>query len=140
MLGHWHTYCCFPPRLGHATPRRANGVVGNVCPSPTSLAVLLLWQFLRYLLNTMLWYGGFPVCGSPCVFLLTAAPPAHGLYMDVGHTSLRLALAQQLTLSKQTVPHYTVSADVNVDNVLKLREKVRAAGEGGRGRPGTGCW
>jgi hypothetical protein len=56
--------------------------------------------------------------------MCTAAPVDTGLYMDVAHTSLRRALANQLTVSKQTVPHYSVSADVHVDNVLKLRERV----------------
>ena len=57
--------------------------------------------------------------------MLIAAAVDTGLYMDVAHTSLRRALANQLTHSKATVPHYSVSADVNVDALLKLRERVR---------------
>lgn len=61
---------------------------------------------------------------APVAFPVSAAPVDTGLYMDVAHTSLRRALANQLTVSKQTVPHYSVSADVHVDNVLKLRERL----------------
>jgi pyruvate/2-oxoglutarate dehydrogenase complex dihydrolipoamide acyltransferase (E2) component len=45
--------------------------------------------------------------------------------MDVAHSSLRRAVADRLTQSKRTVPHYTVTSNVNLDSLLSLRERVR---------------
>lgn len=60
-----------------------------------------------------------------------AAPPAAapslvgagaaGSFVDIPHTQMRRVIAQRLTLSKQTVPHYTLTADVRLDALLALR-------------------
>ena len=46
---------------------------------------------------------------------------AAGSFVDIPHTQMRRVIAQRLTLSKQTVPHYTLTADVRLDALLALR-------------------
>jgi pyruvate dehydrogenase E2 component (dihydrolipoamide acetyltransferase) len=50
-----------------------------------------------------------------------------GSYEVVPHDSMRRVIAQRLTLSKQTIPHYRLSADCRIDELLKARERMNAA-------------
>ena len=45
-------------------------------------------------------------------------------YTDVELTSYKRVAAERLTEAKQTVPHFYVSIDCEVDNLLKLREEL----------------
>jgi pyruvate dehydrogenase E2 component (dihydrolipoamide acetyltransferase) len=67
-----------------------------------------------------------------------AAPPAmadaqilalyeKGSYEVVPHDSMRRVIAQRLTLSKQTIPHFRLTVDCNIDDLLKARERMNAA-------------
>jgi pyruvate dehydrogenase E2 component (dihydrolipoamide acetyltransferase) len=67
-----------------------------------------------------------------------AAPPAmadsqilalyeKGSYDVVPHDNMRKVIAQRLTLSKQTIPHYRLSVDCRLDELLKARERMNAA-------------
>lgn len=49
-----------------------------------------------------------------------------GLYEDIPLTNIRKVIADRLSLSKQTIPHYYVTVSVNVDNLLKLRTRLNA--------------
>jgi pyruvate dehydrogenase E2 component (dihydrolipoamide acetyltransferase) len=49
-----------------------------------------------------------------------------GSYELVPHDSMRKVIAQRLTLSKQTIPHYRLSVDCRLDEVLKARERMNA--------------
>lgn len=49
-----------------------------------------------------------------------AAPSAD--YTDIPVTNMRRVIGQRLTQSKQEVPHYYLTMDINMDKVLKLRE------------------
>jgi pyruvate dehydrogenase E2 component (dihydrolipoamide acetyltransferase) len=50
---------------------------------------------------------------------------AHGAaYTDIPHTGMRRAIARRLTESTTTVPHFFLSADCVVDEVLELRARV----------------
>ncbi len=40
--------------------------------------------------------------------------------------SLLQVIAQRLMQSKQTIPHYYLSVDVNMDQVLELRKELNA--------------
>ncbi len=62
-----------------------------------------------------------------------AAPPtddqvlkvfAEGSYELVPHDSMRKVIARRLTESKQTIPHFYVSVDVTIDQLLELRERL----------------
>jgi pyruvate dehydrogenase E2 component (dihydrolipoamide acetyltransferase) len=52
--------------------------------------------------------------------------PATG-FTDVPLTPMRKAIARRLTESKTTVPHFYVTADCRVDELLELRRNVNAA-------------
>lgn len=52
-----------------------------------------------------------------------AAPAAQSVdYVDTPVSNMRRTIGQRLTQSKQEVPHYYLTVDVNMDKVLKLRE------------------
>ncbi len=62
-----------------------------------------------------------------------AAPPsdasvlknfAEGSYELVPHDGMRKVIARRLTESKQTIPHFYVSVDVSLDNLMNLRERL----------------
>ena len=48
-------------------------------------------------------------------------------FTAVPHTGMRRAIARRLTESKSTVPHFYLSADCNVDELLELRKRINAA-------------
>ncbi|MCW2557595.1 MAG: branched-chain alpha-keto acid dehydrogenase subunit [Mycobacterium sp.] len=48
-------------------------------------------------------------------------------YTDVPLTPMRMAIARRLTESKTTVPHFYVTADCRVDDLLALRRSVNTA-------------
>lgn len=50
-----------------------------------------------------------------------------GEYEDRTNSNIRKIIADRLTFSKQTVPHYYVTVSVNVDNLLKLRTKLNSS-------------
>jgi len=47
-----------------------------------------------------------------------------GAYVDIPHSNVRKVIASRLTQSKQQIPHYYLSIDVNVDALIKLREDL----------------
>ncbi len=47
-----------------------------------------------------------------------------GSYDLVPHDTMRKVIARRLTESKQTIPHFYVSVDVTLDNLLNLRERL----------------
>jgi pyruvate dehydrogenase E2 component (dihydrolipoamide acetyltransferase) len=50
-----------------------------------------------------------------------------GSYEIVPHDNMRRVIAQRLTLSKQTIPHYRLSVDCRIDELLRARERMNAA-------------
>jgi pyruvate dehydrogenase E2 component (dihydrolipoamide acetyltransferase) len=57
----------------------------------------------------------------------TAVAPGTSGYTDVPLTGMRKAIARRLTESKSTVPHFYLSADCRVDELIALRHNVNAA-------------
>lgn len=51
-------------------------------------------------------------------------------YTDIPTTSMRKIIASRLTESKQTVPHYYVTVEINMDKANKLREVLNKSSEG----------
>jgi pyruvate dehydrogenase E2 component (dihydrolipoamide acetyltransferase) len=49
-----------------------------------------------------------------------------GSYEVVPHDNMRKVIAQRLTLSKQTIPHYRLTVDCAVDELLRARERMNA--------------
>ncbi|PPD45314.1 MAG: dihydrolipoyllysine acetyltransferase [Methylocystis sp.] len=57
-------------------------------------------------------------------------------YEEVPHDSMRKAIARRLTESIQTVPHFYLNIDCEIDALLKLREEFNAAApKGADGKP-----
>uniref|UniRef100_A0A673KF02 Dihydrolipoamide acetyltransferase component of pyruvate dehydrogenase complex n=1 Tax=Sinocyclocheilus rhinocerous TaxID=307959 RepID=A0A673KF02_9TELE len=54
-----------------------------------------------------------------------AAVPT-GTFTDIPISNIRRVIAQRLMQSKQTIPHYYLSIDVNMDQVLELRKELNA--------------
>jgi pyruvate dehydrogenase E2 component (dihydrolipoamide acetyltransferase) len=50
-----------------------------------------------------------------------------GTYELVPHDKMRRIIAERLTLAKQTIPHYYLSIDCRLDELLHARERMNAA-------------
>jgi pyruvate dehydrogenase E2 component (dihydrolipoamide acetyltransferase) len=50
-----------------------------------------------------------------------------GSYEVVPHDKMRRVIAERLTLAKQTIPHYYLSIDCRIDELLHSRERMNAA-------------
>jgi pyruvate dehydrogenase E2 component (dihydrolipoamide acetyltransferase) len=50
-----------------------------------------------------------------------------GTYETIPHDGMRRIIAQRLTQSKQTVPHFYLSIECRLDNLLAARERINAA-------------
>nr|XP_046174175.1 dihydrolipoyllysine-residue acetyltransferase component of pyruvate dehydrogenase complex, mitochondrial-like [Oncorhynchus gorbuscha] len=73
-----------------------------------------------------------PVAAAPPSPASHAPTPAPGVatptgtFTDVPISNIRRVIAQRLMQSKQTIPHYYLSVDVNMDQVLGLRTELNA--------------
>lgn len=72
----------------------------------------------------------------PTAAATAAAPPTAGFptpaasspdYTDTPVTNMRRVIGARLTQSKQEVPHYYLTAEINMDKLLKLREVFNKA-------------
>jgi pyruvate dehydrogenase E2 component (dihydrolipoamide acetyltransferase) len=52
---------------------------------------------------------------------------APGSYEEVTHDSMRKTIARRLVEAKQTIPHFYLSLDCDLDELLKLREQINKA-------------
>ncbi|MGV8840236.1 MAG: 2-oxo acid dehydrogenase subunit E2 [Bauldia sp.] len=86
--------------------------------------------------------------GPPVATTFTAPAPAamtdrqilavyrDGTYEHRPHDSLRKIIARRLTGAKQTIPHIYLTADAEIDALVKLRMEInQAAPEGADGKP-----
>ncbi|XP_035241379.1 dihydrolipoyllysine-residue acetyltransferase component of pyruvate dehydrogenase complex, mitochondrial-like [Anguilla anguilla] len=53
-----------------------------------------------------------------------AVPMPTGTFTDIPISNIRRVIAQRLMQSKQTIPHYYLSVDINMDQVLELRKEL----------------
>ncbi|KAF9394184.1 pyruvate dehydrogenase complex dihydrolipoamide acetyltransferase component (E2) [Mortierella sp. AD011] len=58
-----------------------------------------------------------------------AAAPSGAAYTDIPLTNMRKIIAQRLSESKQSIPHYYVTVEMEMDKVMKLREVLNKASE-----------
>jgi pyruvate dehydrogenase E2 component (dihydrolipoamide acetyltransferase) len=63
----------------------------------------------------------------------TAAPASPEQYTDIPVSSMRRVIGQRLTQSKQELPHYYVTVDIDMSKVSKLREVFNASLAGKEG-------
>ncbi|VDO94128.1 unnamed protein product [Soboliphyme baturini] len=62
---------------------------------------------------------------KPTVEAFATVPvPSTPNFVDIPLSNMRRTIAKRLLLSKQTIPHYYVSVDVKMDEILKLRENL----------------
>lgn len=60
---------------------------------------------------------------------------AEGSYEEVPHDNMRKTIARRLLESKQTVPHFYVTVDCELDALLALREQINKAAPVKDGKP-----
>jgi pyruvate dehydrogenase E2 component (dihydrolipoamide acetyltransferase) len=60
---------------------------------------------------------------------------APGSYEEIPHDGMRKTIARRLTESKQTVPHFYLTVDCNLDALLALREQINAVAPVADGKP-----
>ncbi|XP_015192928.2 dihydrolipoyllysine-residue acetyltransferase component of pyruvate dehydrogenase complex, mitochondrial isoform X1 [Lepisosteus oculatus] len=69
-----------------------------------------------------------PQAPAAAVAPVPGAPPApavpSGTFTDIPIGNIRRVIAQRLMQSKQTIPHYYLSIDINMDQVLELRKEL----------------
>ncbi|XP_070838860.1 dihydrolipoyllysine-residue acetyltransferase component of pyruvate dehydrogenase complex, mitochondrial [Chaetodon trifascialis] len=63
---------------------------------------------------------------APAAAPAAPAPAPAGTFTDIPISNIRKVIAQRLMQSKQTIPHYYLSVDVNMDQVLQLRQELNA--------------
>lgn len=66
------------------------------------------------------------VAAAPTAAAAAAPAPTTpaGTFTDIPISNIRKVIAQRLMQSKQTIPHYYLSVDVNMDQVLELRKEL----------------
>ncbi|MGL4975285.1 MAG: pyruvate dehydrogenase complex dihydrolipoamide acetyltransferase [Bosea sp. (in: a-proteobacteria)] len=60
---------------------------------------------------------------------------APGSFTEIPHDSMRKVIARRLLESKQTVPHFYLTVDCELDALLKLRTELNAAAPETNGKP-----
>jgi pyruvate dehydrogenase E2 component (dihydrolipoyllysine-residue acetyltransferase) len=64
--------------------------------------------------------AGMPVFAKAQVLALAGNPP----YTEKPHSAMRRVIARRLSESKQTVPHFYLSIDCTIDELLKIRKAL----------------
>uniref|UniRef100_A0A8C9VD50 Acetyltransferase component of pyruvate dehydrogenase complex n=1 Tax=Scleropages formosus TaxID=113540 RepID=A0A8C9VD50_SCLFO len=67
-----------------------------------------------------------PTPPRPAAAPAVAAVPT-GTFTDIPISNIRRVIAQRLMQSKQTIPHYYLSVDINMDQVLGMRKELNEA-------------
>jgi pyruvate dehydrogenase E2 component (dihydrolipoamide acetyltransferase) len=70
--------------------------------------------------------GGMQALAQPMSDDKILALYEKGSYDVVPHDGMRKIIAQRLTLSKQTIPHFYLTVECRIDNLLRAREQVNA--------------
>jgi pyruvate dehydrogenase E2 component (dihydrolipoamide acetyltransferase) len=70
--------------------------------------------------------GGMQALAQPMPDDKILALYEKGSYDVVPHDGMRKIIAQRLTLSKQTIPHFYLTVECRIDNLLRAREQVNA--------------
>ncbi|XP_051895894.1 dihydrolipoyllysine-residue acetyltransferase component of pyruvate dehydrogenase complex, mitochondrial [Pristis pectinata] len=61
---------------------------------------------------------------APTVAAPSVAAIPTGTFTDIPISNIRKVIAQRLMQSKQSIPHYYLSIDVNMDRILELRKQL----------------
>jgi pyruvate dehydrogenase E2 component (dihydrolipoamide acetyltransferase) len=87
--------------------------------------------------------AGAPAAPKPAAAPLASGPSddqvkklfAPGSYEEIPHDGMRKTIARRLTEAKQTIPHFYVTVDCELDALLKLRAELNAAAPEKDGKP-----
>jgi pyruvate dehydrogenase E2 component (dihydrolipoamide acetyltransferase) len=71
-----------------------------------------------------------PIPLTPLAHLPPFEVESLGTFQDVANNNMRKVIACRITKSKQDVPHWYTSMEVELDNVLKLRKQLVTQGFG----------
>ncbi|MEX2449362.1 MAG: pyruvate dehydrogenase complex dihydrolipoamide acetyltransferase [Rhodospirillales bacterium] len=72
-----------------------------------------------------------------------ALPPAvlpEGAYTDEPVSTMRKVIAERLTLSKQTIPHFYLTVDCEIDALLTMRKELNERAPKGENGDGAGAY
>lgn len=67
---------------------------------------------------------------APAVQQVSVSVQQAGSFTDIPHTQIRKVIASRLSLSKQTIPHYYLTMDCRVDELLRLRTQFNDKANG----------
>lgn len=72
-----------------------------------------------------------PAASTSSASASSSAPSStSAAFTDIPHTNIRKIIAERLTFSKQTIPHYYLQSDINVDELLALRTEMNESAKG----------
>jgi len=71
--------------------------------------------------------GAQPAIAAPTLSATPVAMPESGSYTAVPHSNVRKVIARRLQESKQTVPHFYLTADCRIDKLLDMRGALNDA-------------
>ncbi len=82
--------------------------------------------------------GGAPVAApapalAPAAAVVAPALPGGPAFTEVPHSTMRKIIARRLTEAKQTVPHFYLTMDCEIDRLLAARREINAASPEGEG-------
>ena len=83
--------------------------------------------------------GGAPAAQAPAEAPAAAQPAAAPMpeitapYTEVPHSSMRKVIASRLSESKRTIPHFYLTVDCELDNLLALRKQLNDKAPEGEG-------
>ncbi|KAI8821570.1 mitochondrial dihydrolipoamide acetyltransferase precursor [Chytriomyces cf. hyalinus JEL632] len=95
----------------------------------------------RILKGDVLSYKGAPAAAAksaapsyaasaPAPVSFTPAPPSAQAYIDTPVSNIRKVIAARLTESKQSIPHYYLTIELDADQVLNVRESLNKQANG----------
>lgn len=63
---------------------------------------------------------------KPIMDVVIPSISTSGIFTDVRNNNMRKVIAKRLTESKSTVPHFYATAEIELDNIMALRNKLKA--------------
>ena len=64
-----------------------------------------------------------PEAGAP-VMPAVAPPPSAAAYEEISHSNVRKIVARRLVEAKQTIPHFYLTIDCEIDRLMELRQEL----------------
>jgi len=74
-----------------------------------------------------------PAAAPAAAPVVASKPPAGTAFREQPNTSMRKVIAQRLSEAKRTIPHFYLSMDIRIDELLKLRKELNDRAPEGKG-------